>query len=337
MIDGTLPMPSPFLSDNTGRDHINPDYYLWLKIDQIVRSWLFATLHRDILVEVHYVKFSTPIWERLQSRFMSASLARSMELKRTLSFIQKSQSQSMDQYLRDIKVLVDSLAAINSPVSLPDLIQYTLNGLGPDYDSLVTTILHFPGHLTFDELRSKLLVQEQRIHALQAGSSSSQHPAFAASQSTPTSSSNSSTASTMNNNINNSNRSHNNNHGRHNNNNWRGRGNRNNNRNNYNWRNRGNRNSTSSQGPPPSTSTGSGSPSVEGVLGSNPPIVCQICFHPGHSAQSCPSRYAPQSTPALAAMPVGETNESLWYPDSSASSHMTNNEGSTFWGGTSSL
>ncbi|KAL2902331.1 Retrovirus-related Pol polyprotein from transposon RE1 [Bienertia sinuspersici] len=175
MIDGTLPMPSPFLSNNTGRDHINPDYYLWLKIDQFVRSWLFATLHRDILVEVHDVKFSTLIWERLQSRFMSASLARSMELKHTLSFIQKSESQSMDQYLRDIKVLVDSFAAINSPISLPDLIQYTLNGLGPDYDSLVTTILHFSGHLTFDELRSKLLVQERRIHALQAGSSSSQH------------------------------------------------------------------------------------------------------------------------------------------------------------------
>lgn len=55
--------------------------------------------------------------------------------------------------------------------------------------------------------------------------------------------------------------------------------------------------------------------------------MCQICYHPGHSAQTSPSRYAPQSTPALVAMPTGETNESLWYPGSGASSHMTNNEG----------
>lgn len=66
---------------------------------------------------------------------------------------------------------------------------------------------------------------------------------------------------------------------------------------------------------------------VEGVSSSNSPIVCQICYHPDYSTQTCPSRYAPQSAPAFVAMSTGETNESLCYPDSGASSHITNNEG----------
>ena len=73
-----------------------------------------------------------------------------------------------------------------------------------------------------------------------------------------------------------------------------------------------------------------GHPSVEGVFGTNPPlVVCQICFHPGHSAPACPSRYAQthNNHSGFATFPSGETNESVWYPDSGASNHMTNHDG----------
>ncbi|CAH9126739.1 unnamed protein product [Cuscuta epithymum] len=57
-----------------------------------------------------------------------------------------------------------------------------------------------------------------------------------------------------------------------------------------------------------------------------PPVVCQLCYSPGHSAITCP-RFTNPSTPALAAIPTGETNASVWYPDSGASAHMTPHEG----------
>ncbi|CAH9121536.1 unnamed protein product [Cuscuta epithymum] len=64
-------------------------------------------------------------------------------------------------------------------------------------------------------------------------------------------------------------------------------------------------------------------PSANGILGSVPsPIMCQICFSPGHSAASCPSRFVRSNAPALI-VPSGETNDALWYPDSGASAHMT--------------
>lgn len=48
-----------------------------------------------------------------------------MELKDFLSHVQKSQTQSMEKYIREIKVAADSLAAIESPVSEIELINDT--------------------------------------------------------------------------------------------------------------------------------------------------------------------------------------------------------------------
>lgn len=112
---------------------------------------MFGTISRDILVEVHDLKYSRPIWEPLQNRFISASIARSMELKYTLTTIQKYENQFMDQYLHDIKLIADSLVAINSRVPLHDLIEYTILGLGgfSDYDSLITTLTHFSWPIDF--------------------------------------------------------------------------------------------------------------------------------------------------------------------------------------------
>lgn len=156
-------MPPLYIYESQNRPVADPDYYHWLKIDQTVHSWIFATLSRDTLVEVHDVQFSTLIWECLPVRFMSTSLARSMDLKRLLSNVSKRENQSTDKYLHDIKMIADSLVAINSPVSSQDLIHYVILDLGNNYESLVTAITHFSGNLSFDELRSKLLFQEQQV------------------------------------------------------------------------------------------------------------------------------------------------------------------------------
>lgn len=64
----------------------------------------------------------------------------------------------MEAYLWEIKVIADSLAAINAPITNQELVQYTLFGLDSDNESLVTTAAYFGGNLTFDDLRSKFIV-----------------------------------------------------------------------------------------------------------------------------------------------------------------------------------
>ncbi|CAH9130987.1 unnamed protein product [Cuscuta epithymum] len=365
ILDGSITAPTASVLDPTGRDIPNPEYSAWLRIDQTVRSWLFATLSRDMLVEVHDIRYSALIWERLETRFMAESIARSIELKRMLNTLKKKESQSMDDYLHEIKNLADSLACINSAVSNRELLTATVQGLGKEYESLITTITLFPDSFTVDSLHPQLLALEQRALYLRSQNIHPGHQAFAATDPAvgprPAG------------------RGGEQNRG------YGGRGFRG-------GRPRGNRGRGRGYGgqqqgrggyggpqqafapppgyygwqmPPPAPQqpfpprgqshngfpgtvlsntcrvmantyalsscvtnhTFSGFPSVENSFQSPPPpVVCQICFSPGHSALSC-SRFVNQNTPALAALPTGESNDSVWYPDSGASAHMTPSEG----------
>ncbi|CAH9112741.1 unnamed protein product [Cuscuta europaea] len=374
MVDGTLQVPSAYSIDILNHQSPNPEYSVWLRIDQTIRSWLFATLSRDILIDVRDLKHSFEIWERLESRFMSASLARSMELQRLFSQIKKKPEQSMDAYLCEIKILADDLATINCPVSPRDLLKTTIMGLGREYESLVTTVSLFSHNFPFEALRNHLLELEQRVIYLRSQENLPAHQAFGAQlppnnpqqvphpggqqqQQRPSA-------------------SH-----------QRGRG----------GRTRGGRGRGArgrghgphpvqygqpvhwypSYGPPPSMSAAgngsaaggglsagqhlgtvfrnstvstlninalpicasnfgsAGSSSDGGILGVVPhPIVCQIGFSAGHSAIACPSRFAQPTSPALLTT-SGESNSALWYPDSGASAHMTGSEGQGHGDGTS--
>jgi len=75
-------------------------------------------------------------------------MAKTMELKRRLTNMKKQANQSMEAYLREIKVIADSLAAINAPLSDQELMQYTIFGLDGDFDNLVTDAAYFGANLT---------------------------------------------------------------------------------------------------------------------------------------------------------------------------------------------
>ncbi|CAH9081145.1 unnamed protein product [Cuscuta europaea] len=94
---------------------------------------------------------------------MSAGTARSMKINRQLSTTKKKSGQTMDQYLREIKVAADSLALINSPVIDKDLIEYALLGLGPEFESILGGLAYVPPTFTFDKLGPILDLQERRL------------------------------------------------------------------------------------------------------------------------------------------------------------------------------
>ncbi|CAH9124056.1 unnamed protein product [Cuscuta epithymum] len=182
ILDGSIPAPSPYIYDAYHHETINPDYYNLLKLDQTVRSWLFATLSRDVLIEVRDLKNAFAIWNRLESHFMSASLACSMEQKQKLTHSKKRSNQSMDQYLRDIKDIADRLVAINAPVSKRELFQSILLGLGRDYEYLITSVDLFPDSFTFENLQTKLVAKERSLQYMNA---QEENPAHAFASQTP--------------------------------------------------------------------------------------------------------------------------------------------------------
>ncbi|XP_057982287.1 uncharacterized protein LOC131167500 [Malania oleifera] len=74
-----------------------------------------------------------------------------MQLKEELTLIQR-ESHSLLEYLHAIKVLVDKLVVIDSPVSANKITLYVLNGLGLEYREIAVPIQEHETYLTFEEL-----------------------------------------------------------------------------------------------------------------------------------------------------------------------------------------
>ncbi|KAL9249571.1 hypothetical protein AKJ16_DCAP00739 [Drosera capensis] len=66
----------------------------------------------------------------------------------------------MEKNLLNIKILPDSLAAINSLIFNADLIEHTLRGLGIEFESLIVVVMNAPVALSFDDIRFKIFLHE---------------------------------------------------------------------------------------------------------------------------------------------------------------------------------
>ena len=69
--------------------------------------------------------------------------------------IKREDHQSVEEYLRIIKTIADSEAAIQLAVSDLERIQFTTAGFPSECDTFVNTFLIMPGSYSFDDLRSK--------------------------------------------------------------------------------------------------------------------------------------------------------------------------------------
>lgn len=90
----------------------NSEYRVWLRNDQFLMSWLFASIFESKLG--HVVRCETSV---LQLQF---------QLQNT-----KKRPQSIDEYILKMRGVADYLSAASQLISDEELIIYILRGLGP--------------------------------------------------------------------------------------------------------------------------------------------------------------------------------------------------------------
>jgi len=164
--DGMITTPSTYILDYHGIQHPNPTYSTWLRLDQLIHPWSFATISPELLTEVHDLIHSKQIWDSLSHCFDISSHAWTMDLRHTLSNLSKDPKQSVEDYLRHIEYVDDSLASICTLIPNIDLVRLTLNGLDEDCHTLVTILSDGTNLLTFDDFRSKVIHYKQRLKFL---------------------------------------------------------------------------------------------------------------------------------------------------------------------------
>lgn len=127
-IDPQSPIPPSFLPGENGTDIPNPLHTAWSRQDQLLFSFLLASMTEGIQSQMIGCSSSAQIWIRVSTLFANRSKARMMQYKLQLQTLKKG-SLSMKYYLSKMKSYVDSLAACGHSVSDDDQILYILGVL----------------------------------------------------------------------------------------------------------------------------------------------------------------------------------------------------------------
>ena len=90
---------------------------------------------------------------------MIQSWSRVLQLKQQFQNLKK-EGLSVTDYLDKIKSICNALEAIAHPVTEYDFYNQILNGLGPEYDSVHTSIANQDTSVTFEKLFGQLLTFE---------------------------------------------------------------------------------------------------------------------------------------------------------------------------------
>ena len=163
-IDGTAPSPPEVLfeAEADAAPKPNPAFLAWRRMDQMVLSILFSSLSESILSHVLSSTTAYDLWNNLALMFSSHSQAKEFQVRFQLTNLSRGE-QTISEYFGKVRLLADSLAATGNNLSDKELVTYILNGLGPAYETFVTSITTRPSPLNSHELYQLLLIHETRI------------------------------------------------------------------------------------------------------------------------------------------------------------------------------
>ncbi|KAJ8765425.1 hypothetical protein K2173_013183 [Erythroxylum novogranatense] len=151
-IDGTTPSPSKTIpiSDTNPTPKPNPEFVEWFKKDQLLQSWLLASLTEEVYPLVIGLNYSFEVWQALSNAFGAIFMNRQLQLHIELQELRKN-DLSVSAYLQKAKFLADQLSAAGRPLSTAEFNAIIYRNLVSFYE------LH--GHLAPHELLLKNLHQ----------------------------------------------------------------------------------------------------------------------------------------------------------------------------------
>ncbi|KAI0491471.1 hypothetical protein KFK09_025731 [Dendrobium nobile] len=135
----------------------------WRLIDKNLISALFSTISPAVLPYVITSTTAQEVWAVLERRLQSSNRSRVLQLKNELHHIQMK-NQTMQQYLAQVKNIVDNIAASGTKIDPEDIVLYILNGHPVTYNSFKTYIRASSLPADLDALYSLLCSEEIHIN-----------------------------------------------------------------------------------------------------------------------------------------------------------------------------
>ncbi|GAV69740.1 UBN2_3 domain-containing protein [Cephalotus follicularis] len=158
LVHGDEPCP-PQLTSEDNPASLNPSYTSWCQRDQLVLSWINASLSETTLPLVIGKNTSAEAWSALAQAFGSPSHTRILQLHMQLQNLKKNDSP-ISTYLQQEKYIMDELAL--SPEEFNAIV---FNNLGPSFHAIVAALSTRSTPVPLHELHSLLASEEIRLQA----------------------------------------------------------------------------------------------------------------------------------------------------------------------------
>ena len=135
----------------------------WKKRDGLVKLWIYGTLSKDLFKSAFKTRrTSREIWLRLENFFRNNKEARAIQLDHKLRNTEMGDI-SIHSYCQELKSIADLLSNVDAAVTERTLVTYLLNGLNGKYDNIINVIMHRQPFPSFEEARSMLILDEERL------------------------------------------------------------------------------------------------------------------------------------------------------------------------------
>ena len=131
------------------------------KLQQRAYSTLILSLSDRVLREVSKEETAAAIWKKLESIYMTKSLANHLHLKQRLFTFKISEEKSILEQLEDFGKCVDDLENINEQIKDEDKALMLLNSLPKSYEQFKDAILlGRDSKITYEEVYSALKLKD---------------------------------------------------------------------------------------------------------------------------------------------------------------------------------
>ncbi|KAI3517238.1 hypothetical protein L1887_16451 [Cichorium endivia] len=187
-------------------DHIQPtatrptdiDDATWLRVDAIVKQWVFATISQDLIQRIMKSGATAQeLWNRLAEIFQDNKATRTIYLEEQFNSTRLEAFSSIHEYTSRIKSLADQLANVGNPLSETKMVLQMISGLTKrEYDTVATLIQQIDLLPSFNKACFQFLLEETRrknqsshsTHALITQKPSDSHTSEVAANDGPTAS-----------------------------------------------------------------------------------------------------------------------------------------------------
>lgn len=152
-VDGTKPCPVQYKLEDDGKlsNIIDPAHLEWEQKDQVLLSWINATLTPSVLSTMARFSTSPDVWRSLEIWYASQSRTQIMQLKNQIQ-ITKRGHLSIPDYIDKMNSIADNLALAGQPIDDDDFITLILNGVGPAYEATVNSSQAKDNPISLDDL-----------------------------------------------------------------------------------------------------------------------------------------------------------------------------------------